>query len=191
MTAYTADSLPPCPDCGKPLRLRGRTLDSPPVEGTWLYECTDQLCPMSSPQKGIESPCGPLTVATAPWTRDLWAEVERARAERDAMGAELAGIRAAAQPVEAQKPALVWTGTEANLWALSKPGGSWASGAYIAYRWGTAGAYLGGGALSERSERLPCIQDAVRQIATWARDDGYYVPPHPLGWDTGEEAPNG
>lgn len=42
----------------------------------------------------IESPLSSqLTVATAPWSRDLWAEVERAKVERDAAQADAERLR--------------------------------------------------------------------------------------------------
>lgn len=68
MTTWTADSLPPCPECGGPLeRIVGNYFATYRCvtfcHGSWDRELND-----------------PMTVANASWTRDLWAEVARLRA---------------------------------------------------------------------------------------------------------------
>lgn len=79
MTTYTADSLPPCPECG------GQLSDESGIDDDGPYFAYD--CPVCSWHWGENGETEPLAVATAPWTRDLWAEVERAREERDRQAA--------------------------------------------------------------------------------------------------------
>ena len=113
-------------------------------------------------------------------------ELLRMTAERDAALAEVERLRAVAQPVVSERPALRWKLSLIGTWALCLQPGDWLSGAYIAFHHGAAMAYAADGAAFGRSERLANLEAAVSRIATWAREDGYHVPPHPLGWDIGE-----
>lgn len=61
-----ADDTPPCPDCGGQLTEHGPDDDS----SRNAYDCP-------SCGWGMQDCDDPLTLATAPWTRALWAEVER------------------------------------------------------------------------------------------------------------------
>lgn len=142
----------------------------------------------------VEWPCGDVTETEA-WEPSecpicaldrVTTERDEARKERDAAMAEVERLRAAAQPVVSERPALRWEPSLTGTWALCSQPGGWLSGAYVAFHHGAAMAYAADGAASGRSERRASIEAAVRQIATWARDDGYHVPPHPLGWDIGE-----
>lgn len=63
---------PPCPDCGGQLTEHGPDNDS----NRNAYDC-------ASCGWGWLDRDEPLTVATAPWTREVWAGVEAARSERD------------------------------------------------------------------------------------------------------------
>ena len=58
------DTLP-CPHCGDPL------IETPPDAdfAEWAYDCADGMWHVEHPTR--------LTLATAPWTRVLWPEVER------------------------------------------------------------------------------------------------------------------
>lgn len=112
---------------------------------------------------------------------------EEARKERDAALAEVERLRAAAQPVVSERSALRWETSLNGTWALCSEPGGWLSGAYVAFHHGSAIAYAGDGAAFGRNEHRASIEAAVIRIATWAREDGYHVPPHPMGWDIGEE----
>ena len=72
---WTATSPPPCPVCGAGL-IESSSSDD---ESGWTYRCPDRDC-------GWEDGGGydyeRLTMATAPWTRALWAEIERLLALR-------------------------------------------------------------------------------------------------------------
>ena len=46
-----------------------------------------------------------------------------------------------------------------------------------------AASYKNDGAKKERRDMARGLPAAIRQIATWAREDGYTVPPHPEGLD--------
>ena len=212
MSDYTAETPARCPKCGGALTERtGRSMG----EVVYMYDCDH--CDWDDEYARADR----LTVATAPWSRDLWAEVERVRAavadnhkavdyygdvaeraetersnardellrmtaERDAALAEVERLRAVAQPVVSERPALRWKLSLIGTWALCLQPGDWLSGAYIAFHHGAAMAYAADGAAFGRSERLANLEAAVSRIATWAREDGYHVPPHPLGWDIGE-----
>lgn len=69
-----APDLPPCPACGCALTEFSEVAAS--GGDRHHYDCA--CCGWSS-YGHVE----PLTVATAAWTRTVWAEVEAARAERD------------------------------------------------------------------------------------------------------------
>ena len=78
MTTWTPDSPPPCPCCGT--RLVERTEPDGGEEGGMLYA---YLCPVCRWEDAGSYDYQRLTVATAPWTRDLWAELVLTREERD------------------------------------------------------------------------------------------------------------
>jgi hypothetical protein len=76
---------PPCPDCGAQLSDESGTDEDGPF---FRYECL--VCCWSWRDNGEDEP---LTVATAPWTRALAAELVEARRERDEAHAEADDIR--------------------------------------------------------------------------------------------------
>ena len=84
---WTPDSPPPCPLCGT--RLAERTEPDGGEEGGMLYA---YLCPACRWEDAGSYDYQRLTVATAPWTRDLWAELVLAREERDSARRDLARI---------------------------------------------------------------------------------------------------
>ena len=83
----TPDTPPPCPWCGT--RLAERTEPDGGEEGGMLYA---YLCPACRWEDAGSYDYQRLTVATAPWTRDLWAELVLAREERDSARRDLARI---------------------------------------------------------------------------------------------------
>ena len=90
-------------------------------------------------------------------------------------------------PVAEAKPsrgALVWHCGEDDAWNLCSPGMvAFYSAAYTAYVNNGVHSYPDYGAKKRRSKTCPDLPTAIRQIAAWARDDGYTVPPHPDGLD--------
>ena len=79
MSNYTAETPARCPKCGGALTERtGRSMG----EVVYMYDCDH--CDWDDEYARADR----LTVSTAPWSRDLWAEVERVRAERDAAAAK-------------------------------------------------------------------------------------------------------
>ena len=74
MSDYTAETPARCPKCGGALTERtGRSMG----EVVYMYDCDH--CDWDDEYARADR----LTVATAPWSRDLWAEVQRLTAERD------------------------------------------------------------------------------------------------------------
>ena len=81
MSDYTAETPARCPKCGGALTERtGRSMG----EVVYMYDCDH--CDWDDEYARADR----LTVATAPWSRDLWAEVQRLTAERDALRAAAA-----------------------------------------------------------------------------------------------------
>ena len=79
MSTYTVETPARCPKCGGALTERiGRSMG----EVVYMYDCDH--CDWDDEYARADR----LTVATAPWSRDLWAEVERLTAERDAAAAK-------------------------------------------------------------------------------------------------------
>lgn len=162
-TKWTVDSLPPCPNCGSSIRHRAW-----PEAGLFVH------CSLCGWEMHVPGRVEPLTVATAPWTRDLWAEVERLRAERSV------------ELTEVQQLMLAWIPGPNGSWALGPIRDGWANSPYSAFETGAAASYSTCGAACMRNERLANIEAAVLRIAIWARADGHPVPLHPLGWNIGE-----
>ena len=119
---------------------------------------------------------------TPPSLSDFYDAVVEARAERDAALDEVARLRGEAEaPAVAGGRELVWV-EGGRGWHLSRSGRDWWTTApYSAWRDGyaTTDDVLG------RVTRCANCPNACRQIAEWARADGYIVPLHPLGWDVG------
>lgn len=86
---WTPDSPPPCPCCGT--RLVERTEPDGGEEGGMLYAYD---CPACRWEDAGSYDYQRLTVATAPWTRDLWAELVRTREERDTLAARVRELEA-------------------------------------------------------------------------------------------------
>ena len=99
------------------------------------------------------------------------------------------------------KPAmwkLVWFECDSEGWHLCIPGKLTHHDApYSAWPHGDAESHQECGAGRDRF--VPCPSDndieddeaAVYRIAVWAREDGYKVPHHPLGWNVGDDPTSG
>lgn len=143
----------------------------------------------------VEWPCGCVTETDA-WepsrcpiceSDELRISLAAMTAERDAAVAELTRLRATTQPVESQKPSLVWfQSPQGHYWLLGIDGTDWHDVPYAAHKSGISESEPDG--THHRCESWPA---ACAWIAKKARSKGYHVPSHPLCWDIGEEALNG
>lgn len=106
---------PPCPDCGDEFTALPPDLSVP----VWFYRC---------PACGwCYETSKPLTLATAPWTRAVWAEVEATRTERDRLRRILAverGDAGAAPEGWRHTDRDGWRGNDTLVWCRQDPPGS-------------------------------------------------------------------
>lgn len=124
----------PCPDCGGDLHV---TVGEDSDGQWWDLDCAGPLDPKGCGWCAYEvEDLALFTLAGAPWTSALWAEVERLRAE----AAELRLDLAAEQGRQEGAPSAGWEFTRLGTWHKAGPGfslrvsGGWPGAAWSRFR---------------------------------------------------------